>query len=354
MSSKTTDPGMTSVFGATRAPDDAWLARAHAEPVLEPGLAIVDPHMHFWHHRSGYKYFVEDFAGDLAASGHKVEATVFIECHAMYRATGPEHLKPVGETEFAVGQAAMAASGKYTSCRAAAGIVGYADLMQGERTRELLEAHREAANGRLRGVRQRAKWDPDPAVNSGVGVDRPYLYLEPAFGRGLDLLASMDLAFDASIFHHQLPDVAALARAHPQARIVVIHSGSPVGHSSYTRKQAQVHADWLAGMKELARCPNVSIKLGGLLMCLGAFDFTQAETPPTSELLAQLWRPYIEPCIELFGAERCMVSSNYPVDKAGVPYGTVWNMFKRITATCSEGEKQMLFSGTARRVYRLD
>ncbi len=347
-------PRKPGVFGATQAPDEQWLARAAPEAPLEPELPIVDPHVHYWHHKSGYKYFVEEFARDVAASGHKVEATVFVECNAMYRAHGPEHLKPVGETEFAVGQAAMAASGKYTSCRAAARIVAFADLALGERTREALEAHREAANGRLAGIRQRAKWDPDPVVRGPVCADRPHLYLEPAFIAGVRLLGEMDLSFDASIFHPQLPDVAALARACPETRIVVIHSGSPVGHSAYAGKEAEVHATWLAGMKALAQCPNVSIKMGGLLMCLGNFDFTTAEAPPSSEQLAALWRPYIEPCIELFGAGRCMVSSNFPVDKAGVPYGVMWNMFKRLAAGCSAEEKRMLFAGTAKRVYRLD
>lgn len=343
-----------SVFTATRAPNMDWLARAIREPVIEPELPIVDPHMHFWDHKTGYKYYVEEFARDIAASGHNVEATVFVECHAMYRASGPEHLKCVGETEFAVGMAAMAASGKYTSSRAAAAIVGCADLTLGERTRETLEAHMEAANGRFRGVRQRAKWDPDPVVRGPVSADHAGLYLDPEFGEGLDLLTSMGLSLDASIFHPQLPDVAALARAHPDASIVVVHTGSPVGHSSYAGKEAEVHANWLAGMKELAKCPNVSIKMGGLLMCLGNFDFTTADAPPTSDQLAQLWRPFIEPCIELFGAHRCMASSNFPVDKAGVPYGTLWNMFKRLTAGCSADEKKMIFSGTARRIYRLD
>lgn len=353
--SATAKPSPTpTVFGQTQRPNEEWLARAVPEPALEPDLPIIDPHVHFWHHKSGYKYFVEEFARDAADSGHHIEATVFVECNAMYRAQGPEHLKCVGETEFAVGQAAMAASGKYTSTRAGAGIVAFADLTQGERTRETLQAHLEAANGRLRGVRQRAKWDADPIVRGPVSADRPQLLLDPRLGQGLDLLTSMGLAFDASIYHPQLPDVAALARAHPDANIVVIHSGSPVGHSSYAGQDAQVHATWLAGMKELAHYPNVSVKMGGLLMCLGNFDFTQAPTPPSSELLARLWRPYIEPCIELLGAHRCMVSSNFPVDKAGVTYNVMWNMFKRITAGCSDDEKRMLFSGTAKRVYRLD
>jgi L-fuconolactonase len=344
----------TSAFTSTQAPDLEWLARATLEPAIDPDLPIIDSHMHLWHHQTGYKYFVEEFARDVAASGHNVEATVFAECRAMYRASGPEHLKCVGETEFAVGMAAMAASGKYTSCRTAAAIVGFADLTLGERTRETLQAHVEAGNGRFRGVRQRGKWDADPAVHGPVGSDHPGLYLSPEFGRGVDLLTSMGLSFDASVFHHQLPDVAALARSHPEANIVLIHTGSPVGHSSYAGKEVEVHANWLAGMKELAKCPNVSIKLGGLLMCLGNFDFTTAEAPPDSEQLTHLWRPYIEPCIELLGAERCMASSNFPVEKAGVPYGTVWNTFKRITADCSDSERKLIFGGTARRVYRLD
>lgn len=350
MSSQTT----STVFGQTRAPNEGWLSGATPEPAIEPALPIVDPHLHFWHHKSGYKYFVEEFSRDLAASGHNVEATVFVECNAMYRATGPEHLKCVGETEFAVGMAAMGASGKYTSCRTAAGIVAFADLSRPENARETLEGHLRAANGRLKGVRQRAKWDADPVVRGAVSVEQPGLYLEPAFGRGLDLAAAMGLAFDASIYHPQIPELTALAQAHPDVNVVLIHSGSPIGYGSYAGKEAEVHANWLASMKELAKCPNVSVKMGGLLMVLANFDFTTAPTPPTSQQLADLWRPYIEPCIELFGAERCMASSNFPVDKAGFGYGTVWNMFKRITAGCSADEKRMIFSGTASRVYRLD
>ena len=340
-------------FGRTHPPNEAWLSRAAPEAALERDQPIVDPHLHFWHHPSGHKYFVEEFARDLAASGHNVEATVFVECNAMYRAGGPEHLKCVGETEFAVGMAAMGASGKYTTCRTAAGIVGYADLTLGRRTQETLEAHLEAANGRLRGIRQRAKWDADPVVRGPVSAGGPGLYLTPEFGEGLDLLASMGLSFDASIYDPQIPDVTAMARAHPDANVILNHSASPVGHGSYLGKTSENHQRWLAGMKELATCPNVSVKMGGVLMTLGNFDFTVAEAPPSSQQLTELWRPYIEPCVELFGAERCMAASNFPVDKAGFGYGIVWNMFKRIFAGCSTHEKSMIFGGTAKRVYRL-
>jgi predicted TIM-barrel fold metal-dependent hydrolase len=177
--------------------------------------------------------------------------------------------------------------------------------------------------------------------------------LEPEFGKGLELLTEMGLSLDASVYHPQIPDVTALARAHPDASIVLIHSGSPVGHGAYADRKAETHATWLAAMRELATCPNVCVKLGGLLMSLAAFDFSTATKPLSSQEIANFWRPYIEPCVELFGAGRCMVASNFPVDKAGLTYGTVWNMFKRVMAGCSADEKSMVFGGTAKRVYRI-
>lgn len=332
-------------------PNEAWLARTAPEPALEPDLPIVDPHVHLLHR--DYKYFVEEYARDVADSGHNVEAMVFAECHAMYRARGPEHLRCVGETEFAVGMSAIAASEKYTSARVAAGIVGFADLTHGERTRDVLQAHVQAASGRFRGVRQRAKWDPDPRVRGPISADGPGLLLRPEFGEGIDLLTAMGLSFDASVFHPQIPDVAALARAHPDANIILIHSGSPVLHSSYAGREAEVRANWLAAIKDLAQCPNVSVKMGGLLACLGNVD-RETAAPPSSAQLADLWRPYIEPCIELFGADRCMAASNFPIEGAGMTYGALWNTFKRITAGCSPDEKRLIYGDTARRIYRLD
>ncbi|MEJ8850781.1 amidohydrolase family protein [Variovorax rhizosphaerae] len=339
-----------TITGIPRRANEDWLSLMPPEAPLEPALPIVDPHVHL--RDKGFRYFIEEYARDIAESGHNIEAMVYAEGHAMYRRDGPEHLKCVGETEFAVGQAAMGASGKYTSTRVAAGIVGFADLTLGERTRETLEAHVRAGHGRFSGVRQRAKWDPDPAVRGPISADAPGLYLTPEFGKGLDVLTAMELSFDASIFHPQLADVTALARSHPDANIVLIHSGSPVTHSSYAGRP--VHADWLAGMRELATCPNVSVKMGGLLACVGDFDPKTAQRPSSSEELAMTWRPYIEPCIELFGAERCMASSNFPVDAAGMRYGTLWNAFKRITSGCTADEKQQIYAATAKRVYRLE
>ena len=343
----------SSAFSGPRPPNDQWLAKAVPEAPIQPELPIIDPHVHFWQMASGYRYFLEEFAQDAASCGHTIEATVFVECNSMYRKSGPPHLRPVGETEFAVGMAAMALSGRYTPTRAADGIVGFVDLSQGDRAAEALDAQLAAGNGRLKGIRQRAKWDPDPVVRGAMHADGPGLYLQPDFANGIKALVSRGLLFEASIFHPQISDVTALARAHPDCSIVVNHSGSPVGHSSYAGKAEEVHGSWMAGMRELAACPNVSIKMGGLLMCLGNFDYTLESRPPTSGELASLWRPYIEPCLELFGASRCMVSSNFPVEKAGVPYGTVWNMFKRLAEGCTADEKRLIFSETARRIYGL-
>ena len=338
-------------FSRTQAPRPDWLARALPEEVLEPDLPIVDTHMHLWHHATGYRYFTEDYAREIAESGHNVTASVFVECKSMYRASGPEHMKPVGEVEFAQGQAAMADSGKYGSARIAARIVGHADLMQSDNLPEVLDAEIAAANGRLCGVRMRAKWDADPVVKGAVSADAPGLYLEPAFQDGVRTLARHGLLFESSIYHPQIADVTALARAVPEAHVVMIHSGSPVGHSSYRGQEAEVHANWMRDMAAFAALPNTSIKMGGLLMTLAAFDFGKAARPPTSEELAALWRPYIEPCFEMFGPERCMVSSNFPVDKAGATFGTVWNTFKRIAEGCSDEEKALIFSGAAERIY---
>jgi L-fuconolactonase len=341
-------------WGGVMAPSDGFLAKAGYEPAIEPDIPIVDAHGHLWHLFEDTPYFVPELAQDIDASGHNVAATVYVECSAYYRADGPDHLKWVGETEHAVGQSAIAASGRYTAARIAAVIVGFADLRMGDRVAEALEAHVEAANGRFRGIRQRAKWDADPVVRGKWTEDKPQLYLDGAFREGFERLTALGLSFDASVFHPQIPDVTALARAYPEAEIVLNHTGSPLGHGVYADKVPENHAVWLDAMKELATCPNVSIKLGGLLMNLANYDFTIAEWPPDSAELAELWRPYIDPCLELFGPERCMVSSNFPVDKVGFSYGTVWNMFKRLFAACSGDEKRQLFSDTAKRVYRID
>jgi L-fuconolactonase len=114
-----------------------------------------------------------------------------------------------------------------------------------------------------------------------------------------------------------------------------------------------VFTEWKKSVAELARCPNVHVKLGGLGMRLFGFDVHTGDLPPSSEQLATLWRPYIETCIEAFGVDRAMFESNFPVDKGSGSYQIFWNAFKRIAQGCSASDKTALFSGTASRFYRL-
>ena len=339
-------------FGRIHAPDEAWLARNPPEPILDPDLPIIDTHHHLWD-RDGHRYFLPDFLADVA-TGHTVVATVFLECHSMYRASGPAEMRPVGETEFVTGQAAMSASGLYGETRVAAGIVGFADLTLGDRVEPVLEAHLRAGGGRFRGVRHAAAWDADDAIGNSPVADGPHLYRRPDFRAGLARLTRHGLSLDAWVFHPQLGDVVDLARAHPDANIVLGHVGGVLGYGAYTGRQKEVFAAWKPQMTELARCGNVSVKLGGMMMRLAAYDYRTQPKPPTSTELAALWRPYFETCIELFGPDRCVFESNFPVDKMGIGWAALWNTFKRIASGASAAEKQAMFSGTARRVYRLE
>ena len=155
------------------------------------------------------------------------------------------------------------------------------------------------------------------------------------------------------MYHTQLPELVELAQAFPGTTIILNHVGGALGIGPYAGKREEVFAEWNASIRVLARCRNVHVKLGGLGMRLFGFDFTARALPPSSEVLAQSWRPDIEACIDAFGPERCMFESNFPVDKGSCSYAVLWNAFKRITASASTVEKQWLFSGTASRVYRL-
>ena len=332
--------------------DEQWLA-LHREDIIEPELEIVDPHHHLWDF-ARHRYLLPDLLADTG-SGHAIAQTVFIECTACYRADGPAALKPVGETEFVNGIAAMAASGAYGRTRVAAGIVGMADLTLGARVEEVLAAHVAAGGGRFRGIRHAAGWqDRTPEVHNSHTDPPPHLYRDHAkFREGLAVLGRMGLAFDAWLYHPQLGDLVDLARAFPDQKIVLDHVGGPLGLGWYADRRAEIFADWRRHMAALARAPNVYVKLGGLGMRINGFAFHKRARPPSSQELADAWRPYIETCIAAFGPGRCMFESNFPVDKISGAYATCWNAFKRLAAGASAGEKALLFRDTARSFYRL-
>jgi len=346
------DPSKPTPFGRIFPPDTAWLAKAAPEPVIEPELAIVDTHHHLWD-MPGNRYLLPELLDDLR-SGHKVVATVFNECHSMYRAQGPVEMRPVGEVEFVAGVAAMSDSGAYGPTKIAAGIVGFADLTLGDRAAAVLEAQIAAGGGRFKGVRFGAAWDADPIIGNSPVVSGPGLYGRADFRAGMKRLVKLGLSFDAWIFYPQIAEVTALARAFPDANIILCHMGGPLGYGPYAGKKDEVFAAWKRDITELAKCRNVSVKIGGLTMRLAAYDYMKMPAPPTSEQLAGYWQPFASTCLNLFGAERCMVESNFPVEKMGIGYAALWNALKRLAAGASSDEKHAIFSGTAARAYRLE
>ena len=331
--------------------DEDWLATTE-EDILEPDLPIVDPHHHLWDFPF-HRYLLHELLADTG-SGHNVRATVFVECASMYRASGPAALAPVGEVEFVNGAAAMSASGRYGETAACAGIVGFADLTLGAGVEAVLEALVAAGNGRFRGIRHAAGHDASPDVRNSHTDPPPGLFAEPAFREGFARLAALDLSFEAWLYHPQLADVVGLARAFPEARIVLNHVGGPLGIGPYAGRHDAIFPEWRKGVRAIAECANVHVKLGGLGMKVYGFDFHKQARAPDSDRLAAVWRPYIETCIEAFGPARCMFESNFPVDKASCSYAVMWNAFKKLAAGASEGEKADLFAGAARRFYRLE
>ena len=337
---------------------EAWLKKRPREAALEPELPIIDPHHHFWDTPQRGRYLLPELLADIGAGpgggGHNIVSTVFLECRSMYRKDGPAAMMPVGEVEFVNGIAAMSASGGYGPCRVAEAIVGHADLTLGAPVREVLEAEIKVGGGRFRGIRHGVSWDPNEAIQKFATREvPPHLVREAKFREGFAQLAPLGLSFESWQYHPQLPDAIDLARAFPDTTIILNHVGGVLGVGPYAGHRPEILAGWKKDIGELARCPNVNVKLGGVGMTSFGFDFHERDMPPSSEDLAAAWRQYIEPCIEAFGADRCMFESNFPPDKQSGGYSELWNAFKRITAGASAAEKKALYSGTAARVYRI-
>ncbi|MGE3693104.1 MAG: amidohydrolase [Novosphingobium sp.] len=330
------------------------MAEQGEEAPLDPERRIVDPHLHFWEiladplgMRAPHRFLAQEAAEIIAQSGHNVTHSVFVECHAMHRCDGPEELRPVGETEFAAGQAAISASGNYGTARLGHRIVGTANLLLGSRVRPVLEAQVAAGGGRFRGIRMGTAWRASGMFGMAADPAGAGILARAEFREGAAVLASMDLSLDVWCFHRQLPELIALADALPDLAIVLDHIGSPEDRSKETREE------WASSIQELTKRPNVCIKLGGLGMDLDR-GIGQAYRNASSEVLAEEWRPYYELCIEAFTPSRAMFESNFPPDNSTATYGATWNAFKRIAAGNSESEKDALFSGTASRFYRIN
>ena len=327
--------------------DESWLVQLAEEP-LDVELPIIDPHHHLWQgRRSSSDYSLDDLAADMGA-GHRVIGTVYVECRSKYRREGPEHLRPVGETESVASQ-----QHQHTGSAQVLGIVGFADMTLGDDVDEVLEAHVAAGGGCFRGVRHATTFDSDPQFGQVYTKPTARLMADTQFRRGLARLATHGLVFDAWLFHHQIPEMNELARALPEVTFIVDHLGGIVGIGPYEGKRDEILVQWRRDMADLANCENVMVKLGGIGMALYGMGYEMRPSPPSSDDLVADWGAPVAHVIEHFGADRCMFESNFPVDKVSVGYVTLWNAFKKMAAGAAPEERTALFSGTARRVYRL-
>ncbi len=330
-----------------------WLALTK-EPTLEPEIPICDPHHHFWVYRpeppAYQRYLLQELADDIN-SGHNVRSTVFIEAKSSYRTDGPEEMRSVGEVEFVEALAEASATGQYGPGRAAAAIIGRADLKLGELVKPVLEALQAASPNRFRGIRHLVGWDPHPEVEDRE-IER--CLANQSYRTGAQVLSGMGLCLDTSMYFHQMPELAEFAKALPDLTIVLNHLGGLMLTGPYANRDDEVMATWRSGIDAVAECPNIIMKLGGVGLPRIGFDWHARAKPVGSEEMAQSIAPFINYSIEKFGSDRCMFESDFPPDKVSFSYNVMYNAFKRVSQGYSASERADMFHDTAARVYRIN
>ncbi|GEL21224.1 amidohydrolase [Pseudonocardia sulfidoxydans NBRC 16205] len=315
------------------------------EHALEPDLPICDPHHHLYLPGSPFHdgaYGLDDLARDV--SGHRVLQTVYVETQTAYRPPGSSpHLAPVGETDWVAG---LLSPGGLVR-----GVVAFADLMLPDRRlREVLDAHRDAAGDRLKGIRFRASNAQQP-LPPADWLTCPQMIV------GATELGRRGLVLDLHVMYDELAAVATLARSVPATTIVVDHMGAPVIPSRSRHRHREAGRDdvltvWRRGIAELARIDNVTIKIGGI----GSYvttDPAELRGPVTSEVIAGHWGADLRFAIDSFGPERSMIEGNFPIDGYLCEYTMLWNAYKRMTRVFGPAERRRLFHDTAAEVYGL-
>ena len=333
-----------------------WLDQI-SEEIIDQDIEIVDPHHHLWPGpprtegaKAENRYLLEDLWKDTE-SGHKISKTVFVECGQGYYESGPDAMKPVGETKFVYEVAEEAKLDK--SKAQIEGIVGHADMMIGSSAREVLEAHVEEGKGRFKGIRHGASWDESEEIRNSHSIPIRHIYLDSKFQQGIEQLDALNLTLDAWNYHKQIKELTELAKCFPNLKIVQNHFGGPLGIGPYKNIREEVFSEWKDSISELAERENVYIKLGGLAMPINGWGWHKRDLPTTSEELLENHGKYYMHAINSFGVKRCMFESNFPVDKRSISYPILWNGFKRVVRDYSLEEKEFLFSKAAAEFYSL-
>src|SRR3954452_6416010 len=264
------------------------------EEIVDPDRRIVDPHHHLWPAGGLLPYAVSDLHADVR-SGHRVEATVFMECHAEYRADGPAELRAVGESEF-VAAAAAESDGLIVA------MVGHADL-RSPALDDVLDAHVAASGGVFRGVGDAlSRAEPDLGLMIAGGAPDG-LFEDPAFRAGVARLGTRGFTYDSWHYHYQNREFLALAQAVPDTQTVLDHFGTPIGVGRFAEQREEVFAAWQDDIAAIARCENRRAKLGGPGMPGNGFRLPVGDRPPTSGGFVAPQGRYYRHTIECFGPD---------------------------------------------------
>ena len=331
-----------------------WLDQ-HIEEAILPELQIIDPHHHLWDAGFG-RYYVEELLKDIKSSGHNVESTVYIMSSSntkIYAKDGLEEFRSLSEIKFATDEAKRADLIPHNHIKVNASIVGSVDLTFGKKLEPVLEKAIDISEGRLKGIRMLLASHQDPRINSGAVRSDLGLMLHPNFIDGAKCIQNSSLSLDFWIYHTQLNELEQIAKALPDLTIILNHVGGPIHLGEYEGKQALTHREWRLAMMRLSRIPNINVKLGGLGMAVNGAKFHEKNIPPNSTQLSDIWKPWIYETLDMFGFDRCMFESNFPVDKGSCSYGVLWNAFKILAKNMSKDEKNKLFKQNASRIYKI-
>ena len=331
-----------------------WLNQLIEDPIL-PNIPIIDPHHHLWDVGFG-RYYIEELLEDINSSGHNILSTVYIMSSSntkIYSKDGLEEFKPLTEIEFATSEGKRADLIPNNKVKVNASIVGSVDLTYGNKLQPVLEKAVNISEGRLKGIRMLLASHTDPRISSGAVKSDLGLMLHPNFIDGAKCIQDANLSLDFWIYHTQLNEMEKIARALPDLTIILNHIGGPIHLGEYEGKQAATHREWRSAMMRLSRIPNINVKLGGLGMAVNGAKFHNSKFPPNSVQLSDVWKPWIYETIDMFGFDRCMFESNFPVDKGSCSYGALWNAFKIIAKDMSDDEINKLFSKNAAKIYKI-
>jgi len=283
------------------------------------------------------KELLKDVRGH-GKKGHKIIGTMYMECG--WKTPGVEEcMEPVGE-------AAMVTEVHRQNPTICQGIVAFANLSLGASVEPALMEYKK--NPLVKGIRYGLAWADDPTIHGNDHASKDTAY-DPKFREGFALLSKYGFTYDSWHFHENLEGFIDLAKTFPGTTMICDHLGFPLGIGKYDK--AATLPVWKELMKKLAQCKNVNVKIGGLGMRFCGYGFDERDTPASSDELAEAWGPYVCFCINTFGVDRCMMESNFPMDRITCTYTVLFNALKKIVSHYSKADKQKLFELNALRIY---